>query len=40
MGEVIGAIASESLYVMDLDHMFLEVFIVRNIYWLGLLCDF
>ena len=39
VGEVAGTIASDSLYVMDLDRVFLEGVIVMNIYWLGLLCD-
>ena len=39
VGEVSGTISSESLYVMDMDRVLLEGFIVRNIYWLGFLCD-
>ena len=37
VGEVAEKIASDSLYVMDLDRVFLEGVIVRNIDWLGLL---
>ena len=40
VGELVGTIASESLYVMELERVFPEVVIVRNIYWLILLCDF
>ena len=37
--EVSETIASDSLYVLDLECVFLEGVIVRNINWLGLLCD-
>ena len=39
LGKVAGTIASYSLYVMELERVFLEGFIVRNEYSLGLLCD-
>ena len=39
VGEVAGKIASGSLYVLELDSVLLEVLIVSNIHWLGLLCD-
>ena len=35
LGEVEGTIASDSLYVMDLYRVFMEVVIMRNIYRLG-----
>ena len=35
VGEVEGTIASDSLYVMDLYRVFMEVVIMRNIYRLG-----
>ena len=38
VGEVEDKIASESLYFMELEHVFLESVVVRNIYWLVLLC--
>ena len=37
--EAVGTIPSVSLYVLDLERVLLEGEIVRNIYWLGLLCD-
>ena len=40
VGEVAGTIASDYLYVMELDRVFLEGVIVRSIYWLVLLCGF
>ena len=39
VGEVEATISSDSLYVMELELVFLEGFIVSNIYWLVLLCD-
>ena len=39
VGEVVGTIASVYFYSVDLDHVFLEGYIVRNIDWLGVLCD-
>ena len=39
VGEVVRKIASDYLYVLKLESVFLEGFLVRNIYWLGLLCD-
>ena len=39
VGELVGTIGSDSLYVMELELVLLEGVIVRNIYWLGLLCD-
>ena len=39
VGELSGKIAYDSLYVLVLESVFLEEVIVRNIYWLGLLCD-
>ena len=39
VGELSGKIAYDSLYVLELESVFLEEVIVRNIYWLGLLCD-
>ena len=39
VGEVVGTIASVCLYVLDMDSLLLEGDIVRNVYWLGLLCD-
>ena len=40
MGEVVGTIASVSLEAVDTDCVFVEGDILRNIDWLGLLCDF
>ena len=40
VGEVVGKIASDYLYVLDLERVLLEGDIVRNIDYLGLLCDF
>ena len=40
MGEVGGTLSSVSLEAIDLERVFVEVDIVRNIYWLGLLCGF
>ena len=40
VGELAGTIYSVSLDDVDMDHVFLEGYIVRNIDWLGLLCDF
>ena len=37
-GEVLGTIASDYFYVIDLERVFLERVIVRNTYWLVLLC--
>ena len=39
VGEVAGTIASGYLYVLELDSVLLEVLIVSNIHWFGLLCD-
>ena len=39
VGEVAGTIASDHLYVLELERVFLEVVILSNIYWLRLLCD-
>ena len=38
VGEVVGTIASDYLYVLELGYVFLEGDIVRSIDWLGLLC--
>ena len=38
VGEVEWKIASDSLYVLELERVLLEGLIVRNIYWLGLAC--
>ena len=38
MGEVGGKRASVSLEAVYLEHVFVEGDILRNIYWLGLLC--
>ena len=37
--EVLETIASDSLYVLDPECVFVDEDIVRNIYWLGLWCD-
>ena len=39
VGDVVLTTASDALYVLELYHVLLEVFYVRNIYWVGLLCD-
>ena len=36
VGEVAGKIASDYLFALDLEHVFLKGVIVMNIYWLGL----
>ena len=40
VGEVVGKIASVYFDAVDLECVFLEGDIVRNVDWLGLLCDF
>ena len=40
VGELVGTIAIYYLYVLELEHVLLEGFIVRDIDWLVLLCDF
>ena len=39
VGEVAGTIASDYLYFLKMERVLLEGFIMRNIYWLVLLCD-
>ena len=39
VGELAGAIDSDSLHVLDMERVFLDGSIFRNIYWLGLLFD-
>ena len=38
LGEVVWTIASDSLYVLELERVLLEGVIVRLIDWLGLFC--
>ena len=39
VGRVAGTIDIFSLDTMEMERLFLERDVVRNIYWLGLLCD-